>query len=418
MPSLSGFSAAAGTQQTTIFRCIPAITDGVFGCILTGMASPHRIGLYVHVPFCTGACRYCDFYSTTYRPDLCDSFIEALAEEWEVVEDREGLKDVTIGTLYVGGGTPSCLSERQWMHLEKRLFSRLKRDPAIEWTVECNPESFTPSKARLWTSMGVTRLSLGIQSLNDRLLRLMGRRHGAGTARRVLDDSSLGAFHSVSVDMIYGLPGQSLEDVGQCAEELTGHPAVSHLSAYELTLHSHSSFGRHRRLLRLPDEEDILGMAEVVKQECAGRGFDRYEISNYARPGHRCRHNLDCWRRVPYAGLGPAAHSFLPPERRANVSSLEEYIVRVSTSGEAADYVETLNPDDVEREIVLLGLRTSDGIDEKHFERETGMRFCSGKRETALRLLQERNMLIHHGNCWVLTDRGMALADAVATELA
>jgi oxygen-independent coproporphyrinogen-3 oxidase len=373
------------------------------------------ISLYIHVPFCKDRCRYCDFYSTTGA--RIEAYCVALEREFELHLRRGEPGDAGVATVYCGGGTPSLLSPGQWRRLTERVVGKLTLAPDVEWSIECNPDSFTEEKARAWLAAGVNRLTVGVQSLHDRCLRFLGRPHSAGQALELLANPLLGRFGSVGVDVMYGLPGQEVATVAETLETLLSMDTVHHLSAYELTIAPDTPLGRHRSRLPLPPEEVVIAMHETVGAVAARHGFEHYEISNYARPGHRCRHNIRYWTHEPYLGLGPSAHSFLPPERRANVADLERYIQDTDAGRLPVAHVERLGAEELSREVILLGLRTAAGIDEERYRRLTGRRFAEGMRRGVLERLSREGYLVFREGAWRPTPGGMLVADALTREL-
>jgi len=256
-----------------------------------------RAGLYIHIPFCRSKCPYCDFYSVTRIPDE-EAYLSALlaeaglrAETWP--------RDLPLETLYVGGGTPSLLSPRFYERLLEGLARVLPLFPQ-EMTLEANPEGLTPEYLRPLREMGFNRLSLGAQSFSERGLAALGRRHGPEDTRLAVEAARRAGFENVSLDLIFGWPGEDLSDLRR---DLSAALALSpeHLSCYELTAEKGTPF--HRLLeegrLALPPEEVLVAMHETVPEILAAHGFERYEISNYARPKHLCRHNLLYWRLKP-----------------------------------------------------------------------------------------------------------------------
>jgi oxygen-independent coproporphyrinogen-3 oxidase len=323
-----------------------------------------------------------------------------------------------VATVYIGGGTPSVLSVAQWQRLLDGLRTRLRASAGREWTVECNPESWSAAKAELWLASGINRISLGVQSLDDRELMLLGRPHNAAQALAVLRDPLLGRFASVSADVMYGLPGQSLQALGDTLRAILGTPYVRHVSAYELTVVPHTRLGRHPRLFPLPPEERALQMLQLVADRLAGAGYERYEISNYAQAGHRCRHNLVYWRHGPYLGLGPAAHSYLAPARFANIADVDEYVSRLRSGERPLAFEETVDAGMLGAEMIMLGLRTSDGVDSERFRGMTGAPFVTAGREPVVDELLSQGLMCCRPPCYVLTPAGMLVADAIAVRLA
>lgn len=381
------------------------------------MTAAPPLHLYVHIPFCRRKCRYCDFYSVPYDEGVARRYVDALAAEWRMVADLNDLSLRPITTLYIGGGTPSALPPALWEQLGRKFLHSLPRTPDCEWTVECNPDSFSGHLARTWIDLGVTRLSIGVQSLDDGELRIAGRLHTARRAEEVLDSPPIARFRSVGADVIYGLPGQTRRNLDRTLSRILSRPVVKHLSAYELTMHEETSFSRHRRLLPLPGDDAVADMTTQVRDACAQHGLQQYEVSNYALPGRRSRHNLAYWDHAPYVGLGAAAHSYLPPTRRANVSSLPGYLAAIEQGRQPVEFSEALDDAALAREMIFLRLRTSDGLDERIFADRTGGPFASGQRAAALDDLVASGLILLRDGVWTLTAQGMLVGDEVARRL-
>jgi oxygen-independent coproporphyrinogen-3 oxidase len=352
-----------------------------------------------------------------YNESLADDFVNALMIEWELVKEKYSLENVQIETLYFGGGTPSMLTKGQWKTIVERLVKKLPLAPAYEWSIECNPDSFTEEFARFWLDSGVTRLSFGIQSLDDRELRTLGRVHDARQALLALCLPLLERFKSVGADIMYGIPGQTAASLRSTLETVFSMPMVRHLSAYELAIGENTRFAMHRKLLPLPSEDSDNAMMELILRHCREHGFERYEISNYSPPGHHCRHNEAYWRQTPYIGLGPAAHSYMPPCRFSNIKSVREYLSRINNRTLAVDFTEKLGVSEIAREMIFLGLRTAQGVNEREFKAVIGLPFASAARTALLNKYIDRGMIRHEPPHWKLTDRGMLFADGIAGEL-
>jgi oxygen-independent coproporphyrinogen III oxidase len=379
--------------------------------------NPKAVSLYIHIPFCVRKCRYCDFYSIPYNPDEAGRFVEALAAEWELVKKEYGLDGAEVRTIFFGGGTPSMLSVELWERINTLLTKTLSRSADCEWSIECNPDSFTEEKAMLWHSMGVTRLTFGIQSLDDRELGVLGRPHTAAQALAVLASPVLSKFKSIGADLMYGLPGQTVQSFEKSIQAVLSHPVVRHLSAYELTINPHTPLGRHISKIPFPSEETVLAMAQALYAQCKAEGFDRYEISNFAKQGHRCSHNEAYWNHLPYVGLGPAAHSYINRHRFANTGNVAQYINRLKAGKRPLEFTEAITTDNLISEMIFLRLRTTDGLDENDFYVKTGQAFCSGGRMAILDDLIKGNMIGRRQPWWRLTEQGMFVADAIAKKL-
>lgn len=381
------------------------------------MNSNSPLSLYIHVPFCKKKCRYCDFYSERCENPVIDKFIDALIREWDLVKNIYGLEGVPITTLFFGGGTPSLLTRMQWNKIHDGLIKRLSLADDFEWSIECNPDSFSVEKAKFWKSCGVTRLTFGVQSFNERELLVLGRAHTAKRACEVLSEPVLTGFRSIGIDLMYGLPGQTPHTMEASLDAVFSHSVVNHLSLYELTIGDRTAFGRHRGLLPVPNEDAITRMTQTIAHETREHGFARYEVSNFARPGHISRHNIAYWRHAPYIGLGPSAHSYLPPARFSNINNILRYITLIGQGKLPVDFSENIDPETMSREMVFLGLRTVEGIHEDRFYENTGTLFCSAERKPLLEKFIRQECIVYRRPFWALTEKGMLFADAVARDL-
>jgi oxygen-independent coproporphyrinogen-3 oxidase len=370
--------------------------------------------LYIHIPFCAEKCGYCDFYSLPVgRGDFRDTpvgviinrYISAVAKEWAMREDAVASGGHGIDTIYIGGGTPSLLGVDLWERLDRELFSGIDRAGIKEWSIECNPESFSMDKAKVYSKSGVTRLTFGVQSLNDRELSLCGRVHDSARALEVISDKRLAAmFGSIGVDIIYGLPGQTLDTLNDTLSSVLSIPHVSHLSAYELTVAKDTPFGRRQKTLPLPDEDAVAEMYRLIGNRCAERGMAQYEVSNYALAGHESAHNKAYWTRKPYIGLGASAHSYIHPKRWGNVRDVEEYMSLLSSNDRPIEFEEVLTDEESMEEKVFLGLRNIEGVDKREFE-------------DTLREYVNAGYLIDSGERLIPTPKGMLFADMMATRV-
>lgn len=318
-------------------------------------------GLYVHVPFCVRRCPYCDFYSIGAL-DLVPRYLQALSLE---VQAAASIWNEPFETLYIGGGSPSLLNPEGLRNLFKAL-TPLNLTNLREVTLEANPEDVSPDQAALWAECGVTRISLGLQTLDERWLGdVLGRGHSVDDSLRAVEILREQPYH-LSLDMIYGLPTQKPEDWGRDltrALELEPH----HLSAYTLTVEPGTALARSIEAKLLPPPPPADKMADLfllTSQVMADKGYHHYEVSNFARIGHESQHNLKYWRRQPYLGLGPAAHSFDGAQRWANVSSVRQWASALSSGAEARAFTETVDDQGARLEQIMLGLRLTEGVEE------------------------------------------------------
>lgn len=320
--------------------------------------------VYVHAPFCTRRCFYCDFAVSVRADPRPEPWAEAIAAELRQVEAGGGpvLAD-ELDTLYVGGGTPSLLGPDAMGALADVLTSRRLRSPELEWTSEANPESFTPEVARGWRRAGVNRLSLGTQSFDPHVLRWMGRLHGAEGAVRAVQTAREEGFDDVSVDLIFGLPATVERDWSADLDRAIDLD-VPHLSLYGLTAEHGTPLGRAVTAGRLDMIDDARYAEEYLEAvaRLTAAGYEHYEVSSFGRPGHRSRHNQAYWTGAAYLGLGNGAHSYSHPERRWNVRDWEEYRSAVLAGRSPVAEREELDGAAERLESIWLGLRTVDGL--------------------------------------------------------
>lgn len=284
-----------------------------------------RQGLYVHIPFCKSRCIYCDFYSTTRHLDSQDTYTAAVLSE---MEQRSGeLPQERLDTIYIGGGTPSVFSEKNLGRIISGAARHWHISPKAEITVEANPDDITPAYAASLNVAGVNRVSMGAQTFDDSLLRLLGRRHTARQVVEAINHLHHAGIHNISIDLIYGLPNQSLDMWKHDLQQAFALP-VSHLSAYALIYEDNTPLYRLRETGRLTEADDELelSMYQTLIDETQAHGFRHYEISNFALPTMEARHNSGYWAGMRYLGLGPAAHSYNGITRRWNLPSLSNYI--------------------------------------------------------------------------------------------
>ena len=326
--------------------------------------SKNMAGIYIHVPFCVSRCGYCDFYKVT-NFDQKEGYVEALLRELEL--RRFFLEDATIETLYFGGGTPSTLSLLQIERILKEILSLFVLSDLVEITVECNPDDITTDYLIGLKKLGVNRLSIGIQSFDDEMLRFMQRRHNSLQSLKAIELAKEVGFKNISIDLIYGLPNISNESWirnVKIALELQ----VSHLSAYHLTIEKGTAFEKllQRGVISEVDEENSVKQFDILLDLASKAGFEQYEISNFCKDGLYSKHNSNYWFGVPYLGLGPSAHSYNGKSRYWNVSDLSKYLQSLSRS-ELPFQEEILSDIDIFNETLMIGLRTKWGVDINRF---------------------------------------------------
>lgn len=368
-----------------------------------------QVGLYVHCPYCRVKCPYCDFNVAIHREDRLGPFVSALQAELARYAALPWAGRVPAVSLYLGGGTPSLLPPDAVAALVADARQRLGLAPDAEVTLEANPEGLDLARLRGFREAGVTRLSLGVQSLDDGILGRLGRTHTAATARAAYEAARAASFASVSVDLLYACPGQDLLAWTRTLEEVLAW-SPEHLSAYALTLEPRTPFGR-RPPPGLPDEEVQVAQFQALLDRTRRAGLERYEVSNFARPGHRSRHNLLYWRREDYLGLGPGAHGALGALRYANERSEPRWRAAVLAGRWPVERWERLTVRQVAGERLVLGLRLAEGVPRAWMEHHLGDAGPALDRYLAAGVVTIR------GDRIVLTDHGVLVSDAVLAEL-
>lgn len=359
-------------------------------------------GLYIHIPFCDGKCGYCAFYSVRYDGQQADRYLAALETELQLSPP------VAPETIYVGGGTPSLLSTPQWTRLIAMIRQQCDLSRLVEWSVEMNPGSAHPDLLAMLRAAGVNRISLGAQSFDDEILYWLGRRHSVDDIVRSVDLIHAAGISNFGLDLIACVPGCGLDRWHHTLQRAIAL-APAHLSVYALTdeegTRLNNAIGRGDTALLSDDEQ--LCMLNTAVELLADAGYARYEISNYAKPGRECRHNLACWRGEDYLGLGTAAASHVNLCRWTNVADLPTYLTALEQRAAPACDVEHLTPERERQDRVIFGLRMAEGVpaDVAHDQTQ------------ALHALAADGLVTLQQGRWRLTSRGWHLADYVASEL-
>jgi len=399
-------------------RALSPLTDGGrraadgLGPLADAAPRESSLGLYVHYPFCVTRCPFCSFVTSPLREGLKDRYLRALHREIDLLAEAPWTTATVFATVFFGGGTPSLLEPAELARVLDALRTRFTVGPDAEVTVECNPESVSRARLEAYREAGVSRVSLGVQSLDDEILRRLGRLHGASGARAAFAAAREAGVPQVSIDLMYGLPGLDVAGWRRAVDEvLEWRP--DHLSAYGLTLDQGSRWGAEG-VPGLPPEDAVVAQYWTLARRAAARGYEHYEISNYALPGCRSRHNQLYWRRREYAALGPGACGFLGRVRYANARSTERYCETLERGVLPVVEHEVLGDRQEASERLILGLRTRDGVPEEWL----GTRAAADP-DLAARLLawREGELLEVAGGRARLTERGFLLSDALFVEL-
>ncbi len=358
--------------------------------------------LYLHIPFCHRVCPYCSFYKHTPGTTPIGSFVDALTAE---VKSR---LTTAPRTIYLGGGTPSMLSPSHLTRLFTALHEAIDFSNLDEVTLEANPATFDAAKAKLFRQLGVTRVSLGIQSFTPHVLETLGREHSVAQASESVSILREAGIPSVNIDLMFSIPGQSKDDWQQTlAHAISLEP--DHISAYNLTYEEDTAFFESLRRGEMRENEDHdAEFFHLADDLLTAAGFDHYETSNYAKPGHHSTHNQGYWRGEDYLGLGPSAVSTLAGVRWKNIPDTARYVAQVQSLGHALIESETLDAEARRLERIALGLRTKDGISLALLSPDSQSRAHHLAAEGLARIAGDQLILIHHGR---------ALVDPIAAEL-
>ena len=365
-------------------------------------------GLYLHIPFCKSKCAYCNFFSVVSEKQRVD-FLEALKKEALMRKDYLGGEEVR--TIYFGGGTPSTLRASEISEILEVLNKNYKTAAAPEITLEANPDTVSKESLLEYKSIGINRLSIGIQSFFDDDLQYLSRRHDAKLALQVLEWAKEVGFQEVTLDLIYGIPTLT-DEKWRKNLEIFFSTGFNHLSAYALTVEEKTALGqRINKGVAAPVSEDaIIRQYEILCELTDNQGFEHYEISNFARPGHYSKHNTIYWKGEKYLGLGPSAHSFDGVSRQWNVASIKDYCDNYSFEREQ------LTLDDRYNEYVMTSLRTCWGCNLEYIRQNFGEKYAK-KFENGIKNHILSGKMFQKDQNFILNDNGMLFADGIAAEL-
>ena len=364
-------------------------------------------GIYIHIPFCKQACRYCDFFFTVSLK-YTDSFVDALVEEIRQKADYYSGKPVE--TLYLGGGTPSLLSLAQLEKILNSIHRYFSFRQDAEWTIECNPDDLDQLKSETLHKAGFNRLSIGIQSFHEKDLVLMRRSHNAAQAERAVQQAREGGIDNISMDLIYGIPGQSLAE-WEYNIDFSLSLSVSHISAYHLTFEPGTVFDHWRKKGKLQPSPEKASVEQyrILREKLLSSGFEHYELSNFGRGKIRSRHNMLYWSGLPYLGLGPSAHSFDGEQRSWNIASLKGYMEGIA-SGRSIQEQEKLTNKEKYHDYLITSLRTNRGADPQHIEKQFGKKVRRHLEDRARVFIESGSMTDSAGTLridpgqWLITD--------------
>lgn len=346
-------------------------------------------GMYIHIPFCHQICHYCDFNKVFFKNQPVDAYIESIGQELAVMR-QEGISFEGVETVFLGGGTPTSLSEHQLDRLLAIIHAYVDVSSLTEFSTEANPDELTYGKLKVLKSGGVDRLSIGVQSFDGELLKKIGRTHGADDPARVISDARKAGFENMSIDLIYGLPGQT---IAQWQDTLNKALALDlpHYSGYSLIVEPKTVFYNlmNKGRLPLPGEDIEAEMFAILMDHMEKHGRKRYEISNFAVPGYESIHNLIYWENATYAGVGAGAHGYLNGERYSNIGPIAKYMEKTAAGERPIQQTHIVTESEAMEEEMFLGLRKSNGVSISSFEKKFGKSLEVVYGDTIQQLIQD-----------------------------
>lgn len=375
-----------------------------------------ELGIYVHIPFCVKKCYYCDFISYPNKYEIQEEYIKKLIEEIE--DNKELLQKNNITTIYIGGGTPSSIKTDLIRDVLNKIceVANIKNRENIEITIEVNPGTITKDNLQMYKNCGINRISIGLQSANDEILKKIGRIHSYEQFLNTYNWAVDTGFNNINVDLMLGLPTQTIEDLKDSLEKIVNlKPLPNHVSVYSLIIEEGTKIEKmiNTGELKLPEEDDERNQYKYTKNFLELKGYKHYEISNFAKPGYESKHNINCWEQKQYIGFGLASHSYINAKRYSNTCNLEEYLSKASKDVKAIH--EEQNTEDMKKEYMLLGLRKLEGISISKFKERFGENPIYMFRKELQKLVDEDLLVVDLDNIR-LTDRGLDFANLVWEE--
>lgn len=365
--------------------------------------------IYIHIPFCIRKCDYCDFLSGPSGPEEQADYVQALLREIQAVEEGEGR---SVSSIFIGGGTPSVLDERLLGDILREIRNRFKMEEDAEITIEVNPGTANIGKLQAYREMGINRLSIGLQSPEDRELKILGRIHNYGQFLETYQEARTVGFDNINIDLMSAIPDQTYEGWVKNLRTVA-ELEPEHISAYSLIVEEGTPFAA--RKLNLPDEDTEYNMYEATAQILKEYGFEQYEISNYARKGRECRHNVGYWTRQDYLGFGLGASSLYGKERFANTADMKKYLENSKNPEKIREKEPSLTREDEMAEFMFLGLRMTKGISKADFQRCFGCTIESVYEEV-LEKYESMELLLEKDGRIFLSREGIHVSNSIMAE--
>ena len=373
----------------------------------------YSAGIYIHIPFCTIKCIYCDFYSITDQEKTIPRFVSAIQREIEICSNDTG--DWMFDTIFIGGGTPSLLNAKSIELIINTLKKKFDLNNIKEFTIEVNPGEASLKRLKKYNNLGINRLSIGVQSLNPTHLNFLGRAHSSKQALETIKNAQTAGFENINCDLIYLIPGQDFNDwVKDLKKIIQLNP--DHISAYTLTLEKGTELFRKvkNRLIRMPAEDKSAEWFKKTRTILNKFGYTPYEISNFSLSKKECLHNLHYWNIDPYLGFGPSAHGFNGLKRWSNIRSLDGYIKRMESKNSPVSFEENLTENNLFNEKIGFGLRMNSGVYLGNLPKNLMRNFNQQLKKTTIKW---PNCLDLKENQLALTDQGFQFADIITSEL-
>lgn len=376
------------------------------------------LSLYIHIPFCNVKCPYCDFAVSKFRADSAERYVKALSKEIKQRSKILGVDGRTVETLYIGGGTPALLTIPQVAGIFDELRRNFIWNPETEVSIEANPNTIDETKLRDLKSLGINRLSIGVQSFDDDELKVIGRDHTSAQVVEAFEEARNAGYTNINIDLIFGIPGKTLEAWEKNLSAVVDMQP-EHISTYCLTIEPKTLFDKLFRMGKLQpvSEEEQAQLYEKTIEVLTSSGYCHYEISNFAFPTYECQHNLHYWdHHSDYLGFGTSAHSFLYGKRFWNTRATLKYIDLIEQVGSAMEMEEELSRKELLEEEIFLGLRQTKGLDLK-FLKANFEDSMQGLSKDSIKRMIEGGFLVSEADVLKLTCRGLLLADAICSEL-
>lgn len=374
-----------------------------------------KLGVYIHIPFCKSKCNYCDFYSISWNKELEKRYVKAVINEIKIY--NESLEtNYIVDTIYFGGGTPTIISPLSLSKILDEIKSVFKVEENSEISIEANPNSLLSDNLSFYHNIGINRLSIGVQSLNDDLLYKIGRIHNSREALDSIDRATINGFSNINVDVMFNIPGQTVKNIENTLSEIVKHN-INHISFYSLKLEKGTPMFimEKKNKLTMPEEDIEREMYYCGRNVMENNNLFQYEISNFAKKNYECKHNLKYWNQEEYIGLGPSAHSFLNMTRYSNSADLNNYCLNSEKKIFERNIYEILNYEDMKFEYIMLQLRLNKGLSICDFNEKFLIDFNTTYL-SQIEYLIKNNLLEYKGDCIRLTKKGMDISNYVFTQ--